>query len=380
MAGTRSRMGPVHIFDLIVAGGGPAGTSAAIMAAQSGAQVLLLEAGRFPRQKVCGEFVSAESLALLAALLRADQKDLLDTAIPITTGRFFFDQRAVATQIIPPAASIARLDLDAALWGSAEAAGVDARLQVRVKNISGSSPFTVSTSDGEFESRAVIDASGRWSNLNAATTPDGQQKEIWLGLKAHFLDPCAEASVDLYFFDAGYCGIQPVSLVADRKESAGYGRINACAMVRANVARSLPEVFARHPALSKRSCDWKLLGQPVSTSPLVFRDPRPLGNGILCVGDAAAFVDPFIGDGISLALRSGTLAAQCLVPFFQGACSLPDATQAYEEAYRKRFGPVFSRSSKVRRLLSLRQPLRAPFVFLLRKAPAITRYVIRKTR
>jgi flavin-dependent dehydrogenase len=57
------------MHDLIVIGGGPAGTSAAITCARSGARVLLLERGRFPRQKVCGEFVSAESLALLADLL-----------------------------------------------------------------------------------------------------------------------------------------------------------------------------------------------------------------------------------------------------------------------------------------------------------------------
>ncbi len=57
--------------------------------------------------------------------------------------------------------------------------------------------------------------------------------------------------------------------------------------------------------------------EPVTTSPLVFHKPEPLQNAMLQVGDAAAFVDPFIGDGISLALRSGALAAECLSPFFK---------------------------------------------------------------
>src|SRR5215475_14451205 len=57
------------MYDLAVVGGGPAGTSAAITAAGYGATVLLLEKGSFPRSKVCGEFVSAEALALLASLL-----------------------------------------------------------------------------------------------------------------------------------------------------------------------------------------------------------------------------------------------------------------------------------------------------------------------
>ena len=57
------------IYDLIVIGGGPAGCAAAITAAQEGASVLLQERGRFPRHKVCGEFVSAESLHVLEKLL-----------------------------------------------------------------------------------------------------------------------------------------------------------------------------------------------------------------------------------------------------------------------------------------------------------------------
>src|ERR1041385_2073289 len=56
-------------YDLAVIGGGPAGTAAAITAARRGKRVALLERGRYPRHKVCGEFVSAESLELLEALL-----------------------------------------------------------------------------------------------------------------------------------------------------------------------------------------------------------------------------------------------------------------------------------------------------------------------
>src|SRR5690242_1322304 len=102
------------MYDLIVAGAGPAGSSAAITAALAGARVLLLERGRFPRQKVCGEFVSAESLNLLASLLQPPHRAILDNAIPIPRARIFLDGRTLQTPVDPPASSIARLELDVA--------------------------------------------------------------------------------------------------------------------------------------------------------------------------------------------------------------------------------------------------------------------------
>src|SRR5437870_3338327 len=261
------------MFDLIVVGGGPAGSAAAITAVRGGARVLVLERGRFPRHKVCGEF----------------------------------------------------------------------------------------------ESRAVINASGRWSILNG-TTAVAEQK--WVGLKAHFAESSPEASVDLYFFDGGYCGVQPVAR----------GRVNACAMVRADVASTLDEVFEQHGALRKRSRSWKLLIDPVSTSPLIFREPQPEREGILLAGDAAGFVDPFAGDGISLALRSGAMAAKCLTPFFAGETSLGQANQQYRSAYQRSLLPVFRASSQLRRLLTLPRPARRPLLLVLEKSPKIAEYLVRRTR
>jgi len=363
------------MYDLIVIGGGPAGTSAAITCAQSGAHVLLLERGRFPRHKVCGEFVSAESLELLVSLLAPTRARLFSDAVRIPRSRVFLDGRRLQAPIDPAAVSISRLELDAALWDSAEHYGVAGRQQTAVQRISGMGPFLVETSDGEFKSRALINASGRWSNLNPGTAGASSMK--WLGLKGHFAELAAPASVDLYFFDGGYCGVQPVDLGNGVERT---GRVNACAMVRADVASTLAEVFVCHSALRERSRGWRPLGDPVSTSPLVFREPRPERDGILMAGDAAGFVDPFVGDGISLALRSGRLAGECLIPFCAGTVSLPEAARNYRGKYERRLTPVFRTSSKIRRMLSLPQRVRIPILRLLEKTPAITRYLVSKTR
>jgi menaquinone-9 beta-reductase len=358
------------LYDLIIIGGGPAGTSAAISAARQGASVLLLERGRFPRHKVCGEFVSAESLSLLRDLLDLQHAALLHDAVRIPRARMFLDGRTLHASVDPPAASIARFDLDAALWHSAESAGVYARQQATVQSVGGSGPFRIVTAGKEFEARALVNASGRWSNLNLAPAENGAHSEKWLGVKAHFAEPVSEPSVDLYFFDGGYCGVQPV----------GAGRVNASAMVRADVASSLPEVFARHPELRERSRIWTLVSDPVSTSPLIFRHPQPERDGILMAGDAAGFVDPFVGDGISLALRSGSLAARSLKSFLAGEASLPDAVRSYSQAYKESLLPVFRTSSKIRRMLVLPGYVRRPVLSCLESSPAITNYLVRKTR
>jgi menaquinone-9 beta-reductase len=361
------------MYDLIVIGGGPAGTSAAITASQGGARVLLLERGKFPRHKVCGEFVSAESLGLLRNLLKGPCQLRLDEAIRISASRLFLDGRVLHAPINPPAASIARFDLDSALYQSAVANGVEVRIQTAVQAISGHGPFQVSSSAGRFESRAVINASGRWSNLIAIPVAS---TERWLGIKAHFAEISPAPSVDLYFFEGGYCGVQPVTM-RDRQDSSG--RVNAAAMVRADVATSLSEVFSLHPGLAERRRHWQALSDPVATSPLIFCKPQPLRDGVLNAGDAAGFVDPFVGDGISLALRSGSLAAQCLAPLRAGS-SLATLGRLYAEQYGERFGSVFRASSQLRRLLRLPRQVRKPFLALLSHTPAVTGYLVTRTR
>lgn len=360
-------------YELVVAGGGPAGTSAAITAARLGARVLLLERGRFPRHKVCGEFVSPEALGLLESLLggglRAEA--MLRTAPRISNARAFVAGECLEFPLAAPAASIPRFDLDAALWNAAEAAGAEAQQGITVESIEQDGIFEVATSSGVFFAKSVVNASGRWSNLNPASPPAQRRSwsTLWLGIRAHFVEEDAADSVDLYFFEGGYCGVQP----------ARKGRVNACAMVRADRARSLEEVFALHPALQERSRRWRPGTEAVVTAPLVFRPPRVLRSGVLQAGDAAGFLDPFVGDGISAALHSGALAARALSDFWQGRVSLKQAALRHGKEYERILLPVFRTAGRIRWLLRLPAVLHAPALKMLRVRP-IARYLVSRTR
>jgi flavin-dependent dehydrogenase len=360
-------------YDLVVAGGGPAGTSAAITAARLGARVLLLERGRFPRQKVCGEFVSPEALGLLESLLGGNPaaEALLRSAPRIAHSRVFVSGQCLEFPLAAPGASISRFDFDAALWHAAEAAGVDARQAVAVQDIEEGATFAVATSEGTFAAKSVVDASGRWSNLNSAAElrPDPFRHWQWLGIKAHFNEESPPRFADLYFFHGGYCGVQP----------ARDGRVNACAMVRSDRARSLQEVFALNPRLQQRSRDWQQATEAVVTAPLVFRAPRSLRSGVLLAGDSAGFLDPFAGDGISAALHSGALAAEALADFWRERVSLKQAARRYQKEYERLLLPAFRTARRIRWLLRLPTALHAPAAKVLRTR-TVARYLVSRTR
>jgi flavin-dependent dehydrogenase len=359
-------------FDLVVIGGGPAGAAAAITCARSGARVLLLERDRFPRHKVCGEFISHESLGVLRQLL--GEAGMPKEAPRITRARAYVGRRELQAPLRPPALSIARYELDEALWKSAQAAGAECRDQTEVQALKCEGErFVVSLKKETLAAKLAINAAGRWSKLQRP--PARSSKEDWIGLKAHFAEQRPQRSseqnaVELFFLPFGYCGVQPVI-------SQGERRWNVCAMVRASGATRMEQVLKAHPVLQARALQWRQAIDTVSTAPLLFRTPQPVdAQGALAVGDAAAFVDPFVGDGIAIALRSGREAAALAVA---NDFSLRETSAAYAKWYRQSVMPALRNAARLRRGLALPRSLQAPLISLV-NVFGVGEWLVRATR
>ncbi|ABF40514.1 FAD dependent oxidoreductase [Candidatus Koribacter versatilis Ellin345] len=355
-------------YDLIVAGGGPAGTSAAITAARLGARVLLLEQGQFPRHRVCGEFVSAESIETLRQLLShmPHGLDLIERAPKISRTRMFLQGTSVEIPVLA-SASIPRYDMDAALWSAAKNAGVDCRDGVTVESILSNGEFQAATSIGAFIAAAAIATTGRWSKLRHPVAKPKAKKLI--GLKAHFREANPSLSTDLYFFPGGYCGVQPIDA----------NTVNAAALVRADLATDLSTVFQLNSQLAKRTRVWEPVTDLVTTAPLIYAEPEPERDDLLFAGDAAGFIDPFAGDGISLALRTGAAAAQAAMHSITGRVSAAEAARTYRRRYEQQFLPAFRAAAQARWLLGCPRPL-PQFALQLLRFPKIARYVFARTR
>ena len=363
-------------YDIVIAGGGPAGIAAAITAARARARVLLLERGSYPRQKVCGEFISAESLELLRRLFvdTPEGVEALDCAPRIDRARVFVGKRKFEARISPAAASLARYDLDALLWKAAGKAGVELRQRTEANEIL---PYrengqpqgsVIKFANGEsISANAVIHAAGRSSRLAPLASGDK-----WIGIKAHFRAADGATTTDLYCFDGGYCGVQPVRCGQETL-------VNVCALVRPERARTIDDVLASHERLSHASRGWKQACDTVTTGAVSFRRPETERDGAFLVGDAAGFIDPFVGDGIAIALRSGNMAGEIAAQVARGELSVREGHAMYARRYHAAFDGAFRNARRLRKMLGLPGMARAALIAML-KFPGAAEMVVKATR
>lgn len=294
--------------EIVVIGGGPAGSATAAGLAAIDRDVLLIERAHGPHHKVCGEFLSIDTQAQLQRL-GIDPVDL--GAVPIDRVALHARNRAVAVPLPFRALSLSRYRLDRALLRCAHSRGVRLKQGVAVRSVVWErGKWIVTCDDGDIlHCCSLVLATGKVGLRGIEDVRDGSQ----VGLKMHLrLTPeirdALAGQVELFLMDRSYAGLE---LIED-----GIG--NLCLLLpRAVVAQLGAEWSAlqNHLSLALPSLAERLSGaEPLFHKPVAVVCPTggylhsEAAPGVYRVGDRLAHIPPFTGDGLAIALRSAALA------------------------------------------------------------------------
>ena len=297
--------------EILVLGGGVAGCAASIALARKGRSVTLIEREPTPRHKVCGEFLSGEALEDLHTL-GIDVASL--GAVTINYVRLAAARRAAEAPLPFPASSLTRRALDSALIAAAIAAGVHVERGRSVQSLSRATPnlWRATLDDGTtYEAPTAFLATGKHDLRGHGRPKDPHQ---WVGFKMYYrLSPSQTADLadasELTLYSGGYGGIQPVE----------DGITNFCCVVqrryftRAGLRwEGLLEKMQQdcpHLAMRLRGAQPQLY-KPITITHIPYGYlRRSTDEGLYCIGDQAAVIPSFTGDGISIALHTARRAA-----------------------------------------------------------------------
>ena len=333
------------IPDAVILGGGPAGAAIAIDLARRGRSVTLLEQSATAHHKVCGEFLSHEAIAYLDRL-GIDLHAL--GAVPIHGVRLAGRSPVAACELPFPALSLTRRTLDEALLAAAARSGATVLRGRRVDSLQRTANgCTAHRTGGEMHSApAVFLATGKHDLAGYRRRP-GRQNNL-VAFKMYFRLALAQQRalqgwVELFVFPGGYAGLQ----LAEENQA------NLCLLVTRErllaVGNRWPALFqhllhSSAPLAERLGGAEPLLAKPLALSSipyglLVSNAPPDLWR----LGDQAAVIPSFSGDGISIALHSAHRAAGL---FTRGASAAEFAQQLSDE-----LRPSVARATAISRLL-----------------------------
>lgn len=293
--------------ETIILGGGIAGFAAAIRLAELGERAVLLEAASQFSQKVCGEFISPESLPTLA-------RWGIKPAQRIAHARFVVGDRDVMFDLPAEAGSLSRLEFETQLYQGATERGVDVRLGAGVEAVlpQANGTYVVTLKGGEqLTATNLIFASGRFGGALGSATPVDRP---YVGIKAHFTGMDLENCLEMHLLPGAYVGMSSVgngitNIALLAKKSSYSTHSDADALWQALLAHpNAARLRERMQGAERLFPQWLRVEIP----DFGMRVPSSLPH-TYAVGDAAGSIPPISGEGLSMALTGGCLAAEYCV-------------------------------------------------------------------
>ena len=354
----------MQTFDVAIVGGGPAGSSCAAFCALAGLRTLVIEREKFPREKVCGDCLNPSCWAVLEHLgVTQRVRDLPHSKLD-SVEFIAIDGHNVVVDL--PTGdncelSVKRSLFDDLLLTRARDVGADVREGTTVTAVANSGNWKIETAAGEsFSARTLIGADGRNSTVARLRNLLPRLARERVALQAHIPLPRNFGTrIILQFLREGYSGQAPVNET----------QLNLCLVGTPPTISRLRRWAERHFEITP--------DQPWRTITPLTRSPVPCAReNLLFIGDAARVVEPFTGEGIYYALRSGGLAADAITKIVRGndrQSALREFTRACAQMYRGRLW-----INRLARAAVLRPNVGSLFVHAARIEPAILKLLTAK--
>jgi len=336
------------LYDAVIVGGGPGGSTAAAFLSGRGRKVLLLEKEHFPRDKTCGDAISGKSLGILRELklenevMKSDHGEVTGLTFSSPNGKEVTIPLRKSNEEGSKSYICRRMVYDNLLWkNAAKAADTHEGTEVigvlrENGKICGVKAKGADGQEFEYHGKIVIGADG----VSSLVAREARGAEIdpahaCLAHRAYYSGVKGmHGAIEIHFVKSimpGYFWIFPLE---NGLANVGIGmRMSDARKHNVNLQKAMQEMLATNPLFAERFKDAKMVSQMKAWSlPLGSKRRVVHADNVLLVGDAAGLVDPFSGEGIGNAMLSGRLAAQAA----DEALAAGDTSAQFLSVYEKR--------------------------------------------
>lgn len=308
-------------FDVGIIGAGLAGMSLAIQLADAGKRVLIAEQHSFPKHKVCGEFLSKESLPFLRSL----GLDLLQMNLPHIHQFLLSSEKGgiLKADLDVGGIGISRYALDEALSQQLDHPNIHFMTNCKVEDVKKGEMIINSK---PYSCKLIVAAYGKYTPHFSSN--QNNTSKNYVGVKYHIKYEHEADQIALHTFKGGYCGISKIE----------NGSSCLCYLIEADVLKDKggikaaeAKVLSKNEYLAQIFKNASFLFEaPLTISNIQFRHKHLIDDKMLYAGDSAGAISPLSGNGMSMALHASKLLANTII-------NKPEDLESYRVNWMKEF-------------------------------------------
>ncbi|MFH0865116.1 MAG: geranylgeranyl reductase family protein [Bacteroidota bacterium] len=367
-----------NLYDVIIAGGGPAGSACALCLAHSGLKIAMIDKASFPRNKICGDALSIDVIRQLPKLSEklSEKFNKIENKISSRGLRIYGPSGELLELFIKSRDNSCGYVLKRPVFDNmfheclAENPSIKFFENCRAETVKRyDDHILLITSSGELKGKIIIGADGANSVISRHVQRHIKlKKHLCIGIKSYYKNVegfHADGCIELHFYKnllPCYFWIFPMH---SNEANVGLGLMHQDLLKsKHSLKKIMSEIIAEHPAVSPRFKNAQLISAAEAWPLPLAMDKKVIsGERILLAGDAAGLIDPYTGEGVGNAIRSGRIAADHISNCFKENNFSASFNQLYDKEIYRRMWKELRINRSIQKIL---------------KYPKLIDYIIRK--